>query len=57
MVDQTKTSISLDKFTIDKIDKHCGEGKEFRSRASFIRYATERFLDYLEGTIIKDDKE
>jgi Arc/MetJ-type ribon-helix-helix transcriptional regulator len=54
MAERNRITIDLDPFTIKRMDKYCGDGKDFRSRSSLIRYLIERGLDYIEET--KKDK-
>jgi len=48
MVEREQDHDDLDPYTIRRMDKLCGEGKDFRSRSSLIRYLVERGLDHIE---------
>jgi Arc/MetJ-type ribon-helix-helix transcriptional regulator len=43
-----KITVLLDDYVTEKMDKYCGKGKKFRNKTSFVRYATERFIELLE---------
>jgi|GEM_PF-5163185 len=55
MAERNRITIDLDPYTIRRMDKLCGEGKDFRSRSSLIRYLVERGLDHIEESK-KEDK-
>ena len=46
----------LEKFDFERMQKYIGEDKEFSNASAFTRYAISRLLDYLEGTVIKEEK-
>ena len=43
-----KVTVLFDDYITDKMDVYCGKDKKFRNRTSFVRFATERFVEYLE---------
>jgi Arc/MetJ-type ribon-helix-helix transcriptional regulator len=49
LAERNRITINLDPY-IRRMDKLCGEGKDFRSRSSLIRYLVERGLDHIEET-------
>lgn len=43
-----KVTVLFDDYITEKMDTYCGKDKKFRNRTSFVRFATERFVEYLE---------
>jgi len=46
----------LDKYDYERMQKYVGEDKPFPNASSIVRHALTRFLDYLDGTVIKEEE-